>query len=306
MVLLALALLLALPATTRGEQDAGEQAAALHRRGLELYEAGGYAEAIEQFRQAQALAPAPSNLFNIARCYERLGDLPGAIEHIEQYLADPALDAQRRTRGEQELARLRAATSAGAPPEDEGPPPDDTAEPSTTEPEPAPVRRLTWTAVGELAAGVAIPLVYDALGTAPAIGLSLGGGLNLGSPRQASRGVEVRPVRLEGLVGVVYEPMAEHVVEVLATGRLGVALGPLPVRVEGELALGLGTWLTNTEAQEHVLGLALIPAVGVSWQVLRWLELALRPFRLELLGLASDDVDLVVRLSMDVQVRFRY
>lgn len=100
------------------EGDARSQAAALHQHGLELYEAGSYAEAAQAFEAAQALAPAPSNLFNQARCYEQLGDLARAIAAIEQFLASD-LEPERRERGETELVRLRAAAGGNGAPSDQ-------------------------------------------------------------------------------------------------------------------------------------------------------------------------------------------
>jgi hypothetical protein len=103
------------PAPARAEQGgAEEQAVAHHERGLELYQASQYADAAREFEAAHALLAAPENLFNLARCYERLGDLPRAIAMFEQYVqAD--LPPDRRARGQAELERLRAAVGGAAP-----------------------------------------------------------------------------------------------------------------------------------------------------------------------------------------------
>jgi len=118
---------------------------------------------------------------------------------------------------------------------------------------------------------------------------------------------------------VYYQPVGgddhAHLVEALFTGRLSVALGDLPVRLEGEVAIGLG-YVDLRGAAWPCYNLVVIPAVAVSWQPLPWLEVALRPVRLELLGLAgtypplnSNHVpteNFALRLSLDAVVRFRY
>jgi hypothetical protein len=99
----------------RAEQSPAEaQAVANHERGLELYQAGRFAEAAQAFEASQALVPAAENLFNLARCYERSGDVARAIAMFEQYL-QLDLPPDRRARGQSELERLRAAAGSQAP-----------------------------------------------------------------------------------------------------------------------------------------------------------------------------------------------
>lgn len=103
------------PAPARAEQGGAEdQAVAHHERGLEHYQAGRYAEAAREFEAAQALLPAPENLFNLARCYERLGDVARAIAMFERYV-EADLPPDRRARGQAELERLRAAAGGSGP-----------------------------------------------------------------------------------------------------------------------------------------------------------------------------------------------
>lgn len=362
-----LALLVTSATPAWAEEGTGGEAATFHQRGIELYRAESYAEAIAQFLRAQELAPAPSNLFNISRCYERLGDTARAIEYLEQYIADPALAPDRRERGQEELDRLRGpvaetgevgivTTPPGAQVLVDGrPQAAEVVTPTTLELAPGqymievrieglePVRRevqvapggnvqlvldfatgegstsgsedgesggtaprLTWTAFGQIGLGGSIALYQTALGSAFMVGFDVGAGLNLGRMQMAARGVEMRPIRLEAMLGVYYEPVKGHLLEALFTGRLGVALGALPIRIEGELGIGL-CYVSHESGRDAAdYSLVLVPAVSVSWQVLRWLEVALRPARIELLGLANDNVDFSLRLSMDVLVRFRY
>lgn len=373
---LAAALAAAGPRVARAEESAAARAATIHREGIELYQAGDYAGAAERFLRAQELAPAPSNLFNLARCYEQLGDVERAIEVLEVYVADPALEPERRARGQQELARLTRSEGqvevTTAPPGaelfvDGRPQGPESLTPATLRLPPGehiiearlaghePVRqevtvapggrtrldldlgsgtatveggeeeeegsRVAWTAVGQLGLGASLALINRTLTHSFIVGFDVGAGLNLGRPRRAARDVVVRPVRLEAMLGVSYLAVNhgnDVLLEAIFTGRLGIALGRLPVRIEGEIALGLGysqfTFIPSggsEETTEDYYGLVLIPAVSLAWQPLRWLEVAIRPLRLELFGLAGDypqgeDTGFALRYSLDVQVRFRY
>src|SRR5215468_6136424 len=64
-----------------------EQARADFERGAALYRAGEFRAALAAFEAAQARAPAPQALFNIARCQERLGQLADAVDSYTAYLA---------------------------------------------------------------------------------------------------------------------------------------------------------------------------------------------------------------------------
>lgn len=87
--------------------DGGIEAAAHHfEEGTRLYAAGSYREAIDEFEAANAIAPAAANLFNLARCYEKLAEMRMALDFYERYLADP--DAPERDLVERRIAELRA------------------------------------------------------------------------------------------------------------------------------------------------------------------------------------------------------
>src|SRR6188768_3442054 len=62
--------------------DAGRaaRAAELNESGARLYRARDYRQAIEKFIEAYAIDRDANLLFNIARCYEELGDTGAAIE----------------------------------------------------------------------------------------------------------------------------------------------------------------------------------------------------------------------------------
>jgi len=101
------------------------EAESAYRRGLAAYARGRYVEAIELFRTADRLRPSAALSFNVASAYERLHDIPAALEMYRDYLrrspggdeADTrrrieALEAQLARRGVQQLT-IRSAP-AGA------------------------------------------------------------------------------------------------------------------------------------------------------------------------------------------------
>lgn len=73
-----------------GLEDSGEQArkaeaTVYYNEGLRLYDQGLFAAAVESFRQAQRLYQSPVNIFNIAKCYEKLGKAESCVEWFERY-----------------------------------------------------------------------------------------------------------------------------------------------------------------------------------------------------------------------------
>lgn len=118
---LSLALILAAdPARGAGETRASASSnsaatvAQLNEEGAALYGARDYRRAIEKFIQAYAVDSDPNLLFNIARCYEELGEVDAAIEKYEAFLELPGADARGRQRARDSLQALRASKqSAG-------------------------------------------------------------------------------------------------------------------------------------------------------------------------------------------------
>jgi hypothetical protein len=111
----------ALQPTTAGEQRVVE----LNEQGSRLYAAGDYRRAVELFIQAYAVDRDPNLLFNIASCYEGLGDIEAALEKYHAFLDAPNADAEGRPRAESAIERLRseaAATAAVEPPAPTPPP----------------------------------------------------------------------------------------------------------------------------------------------------------------------------------------
>ncbi len=132
--------LAAVPASAANEARAAGAApanqsnvATLNEEGAALYAARDYRRAIEKFIQAYAVDTDPNLLFNIARCYEELGEVDAAIEKYETFLKTPGADTRGRQRARESLATLReardhafvvseapaASNAAGSPPETE-------------------------------------------------------------------------------------------------------------------------------------------------------------------------------------------
>lgn len=101
--------------------------AQLNEEGAALYGARDYRRAIEKFIQAYAIDGDPNLLFNIARCYEELGEVDAAIEKYEAFLKTPGADARGRQRARDSVALLRQSKENAT-----------SAAPAQTSPAPAP------------------------------------------------------------------------------------------------------------------------------------------------------------------------
>ena len=140
------------------------RAVALNEEGAALYAAHDYRRAVEKFIQAHAIDADPNLLFNIASCYEKLGDADAAMEKYRDFLAAPAADAEGRQRAEKAIDVLSHAAPEASPPTSLPPEPPPRA---PTEP-PAPAaqarseapRLLPWLAVGGGVLGVAGATLY--------------------------------------------------------------------------------------------------------------------------------------------------
>jgi tetratricopeptide (TPR) repeat protein len=88
------------------------EAAKFSEEGVALYKARDYRHAAEKFLQAYPLNQDPNLLFNIARCYEALGDTEAAIEKYEAFVATPDADPQGKRRAGEAVRALRLAKPA--------------------------------------------------------------------------------------------------------------------------------------------------------------------------------------------------
>lgn len=94
-----------------------DPAADHYRAGVVRFKAGQYAEAIQEFRAADAIRPSAVLSFNIAQCFEKMADLSSAKSAYQDYLrrspnADdrPAVEATISSI-DQKLAQQQASSS---------------------------------------------------------------------------------------------------------------------------------------------------------------------------------------------------
>lgn len=80
----------------------------LNQEGTRLFKARDYRRAAEKFMEAYSVGHDPNLLFNIARCYESLGDLEAAIEKYEMFLEAPGAEPDGKQRAQDRIAELRA------------------------------------------------------------------------------------------------------------------------------------------------------------------------------------------------------
>lgn len=142
------AILWATPAPAQSDDAA--RAVQLNEAGAELYSAGKYAGALAAFERAYTLSGEPNLLFNIAGCYEQLGQPARAVEYYQRFLRAPAADPEGRKRALESLASLEAGAPAP-----QAPPP---AEPSAWE---HPAWPLLTLGTGILLAGLGTGLYLD-------------------------------------------------------------------------------------------------------------------------------------------------
>lgn len=105
--LMALVMLTSASAIAQSPQNV-ERARSLFAEGSRHYDAGELNEALEDFLAAFRLVPLPELAYNIARTYERMGDVPRAIEFYRSYLTRAAADAEERGDVEARIAELEA------------------------------------------------------------------------------------------------------------------------------------------------------------------------------------------------------
>ena len=73
-------------------QSADEQAQRLADDAVEAYRTGAYDGAVKLFKQAYALRADPAILYNLAKCFDKLGKPDGALEYYRRYLVADVLN----------------------------------------------------------------------------------------------------------------------------------------------------------------------------------------------------------------------
>jgi hypothetical protein len=88
-----------------------EGARELDQQGVKAFGEGRYADAVVLFRGSRALGGPSAEVWNVARCLERLDDAEGAAEAIDAYLAATDVGAQDRAEAEREGRVLKGRPS---------------------------------------------------------------------------------------------------------------------------------------------------------------------------------------------------
>src|SRR5690348_4833334 len=113
---LALGVALASPAAHAEPPSSDAEAARiaeLNEAGARAYNGRNYRAAIEKFVEAYAIDHDPNLLFNIARSYEKLGEVDAAIEKYEAFMAAPGADTEGRLKAKASLAELQKLRDEG-------------------------------------------------------------------------------------------------------------------------------------------------------------------------------------------------
>lgn len=112
---LVLVLALAIVGASGGTSFADDRAEARthYQAGVKFYSGGDYRSAIREFSAAQQLAPADLNNYNLALCYDKLGDPEPAIQYYRAYL-DKVPNTDKRAEIDASIQRLDAAAKSVA------------------------------------------------------------------------------------------------------------------------------------------------------------------------------------------------
>lgn len=112
-VLRYLVILFALIFTARAYADDRGDARTHYQAGVKVYAGGDYRAAIREFSAAQQLVPADLNNYNLALCYDKLGDAEPAIQYYRAFL-DRQPNTDKRAEIEASVNRLEAASRSAA------------------------------------------------------------------------------------------------------------------------------------------------------------------------------------------------
>lgn len=111
--LLFLALALAVVGASPALANDRSEARTHYQAGVKFYAGADYRSAIREFSAAQQLAPADLNNYNLALCYDKLGDAEPAVQYYRAYL-DKQPNTDKRAEIEASIQRLDAAAKSAA------------------------------------------------------------------------------------------------------------------------------------------------------------------------------------------------
>ncbi len=87
--MLSVAVVAPAPAAAKGGRKAAVKKAKFHiGLGAKFFKKGKYAEALAEMRKANAAIPIPATIFNMARCYQEMGQYAEAVEYFQQYMEE--------------------------------------------------------------------------------------------------------------------------------------------------------------------------------------------------------------------------
>src|SRR5215831_1484249 len=107
-LILLVALVASVSSTRAWADDPRAEARTHYQAGMKAYSGGDYKVAIKEFSAAQAIAPADLNNYNLALCYDKLGDAEPAVQYYKEYL-NKVPNADKRSEIEASIARLDSA-----------------------------------------------------------------------------------------------------------------------------------------------------------------------------------------------------
>ena len=108
-----LALVLTFGTASRAQADDRADARTHYQAGTKAYAASDYKMAIREFAAAQQLVPADLNSYNLALCYDKLGDAEPAVQYYREYL-NKVPNTDKRGEIEASISRLDAAAKSAA------------------------------------------------------------------------------------------------------------------------------------------------------------------------------------------------
>lgn len=108
----ALAALVAVLGAAEARAEDLSRARVLDQQGARAYAEGRYSDAIRYFEEAYRLGAPPVELWNIAKCHDRIDQPENAAQDLERYLAIPDLPKSDREEAHQMLEAIRKRGSS--------------------------------------------------------------------------------------------------------------------------------------------------------------------------------------------------
>jgi tetratricopeptide (TPR) repeat protein len=170
-----LAVLLALAALTLGSvpawpaahagstDDTDDEAKRLYALGTQLYDQGHYDEAIVQFKAGAELHPDPAFDFDIARCYQKLGQADDERTYLEKVIKEAPPTFTALGEAKKDLQALGAKAPVAAKPSASAATPDTSAGPASGA---SPLG--AWIATGSATALLGAAVIFGAAGSSAA------------------------------------------------------------------------------------------------------------------------------------------